>query len=566
MQKIHIKSYIANFNSFYQQFSKALDVSVELIWSFQKAEYQLAVDQLMLLLMEDVDFILLSQSQLPYPHSEQLKVVGVFPSDNDVYDPIVLLALNPHKAKAFSWIESGLCQKLGKVNIAGFGPGNPDLLTVKAHRLIQEADIIYYDDLLDNNYLNQFKAEKVYVGKRKGQHSAKQEDINKLLFASALNGKKVLRLKGGDPLVFGRGAEEYHYLKRRFVEVEIVPGITSALAAASDAVIPLTARGTSTSVAFTLGHDAIYNKLPKADTLVFYMGASQQRKWAQRLIEEGWAENTPVAVVRNASLASKEIKRYTLWQLLSSEVVLPAPALLIVGQTASRDAETQNRKWLYTGTDINYFKGKGIVVHNPMINIVSQQATCEGMRALNNLKAFDRIVFASPFAVREFFSVLESKGMDVRTIANHQLSSIGASTSSELKKFGLNVSPTATDNSAAGLLASFKKNNIKGESMLLPCSDKGLSVLPAGLQSLGNTSFQLKLYTAMMPDNVVRHNLDDFEGIVFSSPTAVHHFFKLHSTLPPSLKVVARSEYAKALVHQYLETVKLTKVVVVSEE
>jgi len=566
MQNIHIKSLGINFSDYRQYINRSLSYNVSLSWSFQEVNCQWTVKELMNLLVEGVDFVLVSQSQLIYPFPDQLQVIGVFRNGHDAFDPIVLLALNPNYDEVFKAFDNDLRKQQGRVDIAGFGPGDPDLLTVKTHCLIQEADVIYYDDLLDNTYLDQFAAEKVYVGKRKGQHSTLQDDINRLLYASAAEGKKVLRLKGGDPLVFGRGSEEYHYLKRRFVEVEIIPGITSALAAASDAVAPLTERGVSTSVAFVLGHDAENNKLPKADTLVFYMGASQQKKWAQRLVQSGWADSTPVAVVCNASLPTKKVMRYTLGQLLATKVVLPAPALLIVGQTASTGAGVQKKKWLYTGTDINFFKEEGFAVHNPMVAIQPLEPSAKGQEVMDNLVAFDRIVFASPFAVREFFAAIDAQDSDVRIIANHQLTSIGASTSAELKKHGLVVVPESSCNSAEGLIKSFKSKGVTGESILLPCSDKGLSKLPAGLKKLGNFTYQLKLYRAVRPENVVRHNLDHFFGIVFSSPTAVHHFFQLHKSFPSSLKIVVRGKYTKELVMYYLKTLKLTQVITVEEQ
>jgi len=227
--------------------------------------------------------------------------------------------------------------------------------------------------------------------------------------------------------------------------------------------------------------------------------------------------------------------------------------------------EAQNQKWLYTGIDLNFFKRPGIVVHNPMVAIQSKEANAEGQSALNKLGAFDRILFASPFAVREFFKAIKAKALDVRAIANHQLTSIGASTSAELEKYGLLVAPEASDGSADGLLASFKAKHIRGESILLPCSDRGLSVLPKGLQHLDNQTFQLKLYTAVLPDNAVIHNLDDFQGLVFSSPTAVHHFFRLHASLPPAIQVIARGKYTKELVETYLDKMNLPQTIILEE-
>lgn len=435
----------------------------------------------------------------------------------------------------------------GMIHIVGFGPGNPELLTIKAQRLLEATDVIFYDDLLDHNYLDQFKAEKVYVGKRKGKHSARQEHINTLLLQAALEGKDVVRLKGGDPLIFGRGAEEYRYLKQHFVNAEIVPGVTSALAAAADAVIPLTCRGLSTSVAFALGHDAENNKLPQADTLVFYMGASQQQKWAQRLINDGWPANTPVASVRNASLPDQETRRYTLGQLKKEQEFLPAPCLVIVGHTASDDLESLGEKWLYTGSDVNNYKGQGIVIHNPMLEVKSLELSTEEKAPLYDLQSFDRIVFGSPFAVKEFFKVLFREGMDVRSLGEIKISSMGRATSEELRNYGLIVYPESEDYSTQGLVASFKDKSVRREHILIPCSTQGYTEFPEQLRLLGNNVKEWSLYTNILPERAVRHNLDEFKGVVFTSPITVKHFFRFYGHFPSHLVPIFKSDYTKQL-------------------
>ena len=554
--EIKIQSYTSAFNSIYRQIEQAVPNHTELIWSYHKSERRMGTEQLMELLLKGVDLVLVSLDQVQYPLNNNLGVLAVFANGADKHNPLLLLALNQQLNLDASVWDDDLRNSYGQVYIAGFGPGNPDLLTLKTQRLIKEADVIFYDDLLDDDYLKQFTAELVYVGKRKGKHSTKQENINQLLYESALEGKKILRLKGGDPLIFGRGAEEYHYLAQRHVDVEIVPGITSALAAASDAVIPLTSRGTSTSVAFTLGHDAVYNKLPEADTLVFYMGASQQQRWAQRLIDEGWPENTPVACVHNASMPEGEMKRYVLSDLKTAKVVLPAPALLIVGQTVVNTGE-KSKKWLYTGMELRYFNEKGQVVHNPLVKIESTKLSDHQVSLLNNLRAFDRIVFATPYAVHEFFKALFQVGLDVRALNEIALSSIGTSTTEALQKYGLIVEPESKDNSAKGLVQSFHNKKIENEAILLPCSEDGLSILPEKLQEMGNHIHELKIYKSILPDNAVRHNLEDFYGVVLTSPKVVHHFFKLHDTLPADLKFKVRGNYTKKVLDEYLTQLKL---------
>ncbi|WP_430813573.1 uroporphyrinogen-III C-methyltransferase [Carboxylicivirga sp. RSCT41] len=557
--EIHIQSYIPGLNSIYRQIEQAAPNHSELTWSYCKNDRLLDTEQLMELLIKGVDLILIPLEAIRYSQGGNFKPLAVFENDKDGNNPLLLLALNEQITHSFKPFPNDLRQSYGMVSIAGFGPGDPELLTLKAQRLITEAEIILYDDLLDDKYLEQFEAELIYVGKRKGKHSIRQEDINKLLYASAKKGKKVLRLKGGDPLIFGRGAEEYQYLNDRYVNVTIVPGVTSALAAAADTAIPLTSRGTSTSVAFTLGHDAIYNKLPKADTLVFYMGAAQQQKWAQRLMKEGWPDDTPVACVRNASLATVETIPYTLDELLTSKKILPAPALLIVGQTAGKPVN-RHKKWLYTGTDKRYFKKDGLLVHNPMVSIEAKSMDEKQVELFHNIRAFDRLVFASPFAVHHFFRALFELEFDVRVLSGIELSSIGESTSKALSDYGLRVKPESAGNSAKGLIRSMARNHVVNDTILLPCSDDGFNVLPNELRKLGNQVFELNLYRSVIPENVVHHNLDDFYGVVFTSPRAVHHFFKLHLTLPLDLKISVRGKYTKEVLDTYMQKLQLKNV------
>lgn len=550
MRTYHIRSFEPALDSVLPKISKTILDSAHIEWEFAKSKRMLSTQELMFLLMKDIDFALIRSSKLNYPIDKQLKIKCVFHDADNQDDPLVLLEL---KETELDFSVYDLRQSYGKVDVVGFGPGDAELLTLKGNRLLKEATIIFYDDLLDNTYLAQFEAEKVYVGKRKGKHSTKQDDINRLLFEAAAKGHRVVRLKGGDPLIFGRGGEEYHYLKERFVEVEIVPGITSALAAASDAVIPLTLRGVSTSVAFALGHDAVHNKLPKADTLVFYMGASQQKQWASRLIKEGWAANTPVASVRNASLPNKAIRRYTLGLLQNEEALLPAPSLVIVGHTASEDVKSLGRKWLYTGSDINDCKEKGILVHNSMIEVKSCACITQTNETIHNLMKYDRIVFASPFAVREFFEVLYKNNLDARALASCHITSLGQSTSKELEKFGLRVPAISDANSVKALIEVFKNNSIINEKLLLPCSTVGFTRLPESLRLLGHQVNELKLYQTVLPSTTVRHNLKDFYGVAFSSPSTVQNFFKFYGYFPAHLKVRISGDYTQQLFDQLLK-------------
>jgi uroporphyrin-III C-methyltransferase/precorrin-2 dehydrogenase/sirohydrochlorin ferrochelatase len=223
--------------------------------------------------------------------------------------------------------------KKGKVVLAGFGPGDPGFLTLKTNQYLEEADLIFHDALLDVSYLDHFPAKKIPVGKRCGQHYKKQEEINKLLLDAALSGARVVRLKGGDPFVFGRGGEELEYLNRHQVDVEVIPGITSAFAAAAQFGIPLTHRAVASSVAFLVGYNLAQRPFPKANTLVFYMGAKHQCEISKALQEEGWEKSTPVALLSNISNPNSRAVISQLDQLCQQTLLEDTPLLIIVGET-----------------------------------------------------------------------------------------------------------------------------------------------------------------------------------------------------------------------------------------
>lgn len=222
---------------------------------------------------------------------------------------------------------------IGKVTLVGFGPGNPDLLTIAAVRALEEADIIFYDALIDTGYLNRFKAVKTSVGKRSGKHSASQEEINVLLADAATKYRNIVRLKGGDPMIFGRAGEEIAYLESRGIEVNVIPGITTASALAADTKVSLTQRGISQSVAFINGH-ADRPLTPDAETLVYYMGASHLADIAQALLKQGKDAGTPVLMVYNVSMPDHKIFHTDIKTLAKGAQEFPTPLIVLVGEVA----------------------------------------------------------------------------------------------------------------------------------------------------------------------------------------------------------------------------------------
>ncbi|MEZ8823675.1 uroporphyrinogen-III C-methyltransferase [Vibrio sp. 10N.261.55.A7] len=228
----------------------------------------------------------------------------------------------------------------GFVSLVGSGPGDPDLLTVKGHRVISQAEVVVYDRLVSPEILAIAKedAEMIYVGKKVDFHFVPQDKINQLLVDKANEGKKVVRLKGGDPFIFGRGGEELETLAENGVKFEVVPGITAAAGATAYAGIPLTHRDHAQSVQFITGHiqkdgTAIHwpSLAQSNNTLVFYMGLKQCPHIVKSLIEHGLAEETPCAIIENGTRKEQKVLTGTLKELADLSKQAVSPALIVVG-------------------------------------------------------------------------------------------------------------------------------------------------------------------------------------------------------------------------------------------
>jgi uroporphyrin-III C-methyltransferase/precorrin-2 dehydrogenase/sirohydrochlorin ferrochelatase/uroporphyrin-III C-methyltransferase len=230
-----------------------------------------------------------------------------------------------------------------QVYLVGAGPGDPDLLTVKAVKVLGTADVVVYDRLIGEGILDLAppRARRVYVGKAAGRPSMRQDAINRLLVELAVPGQRVVRLKGGDPFIFGRGGEEVLHLLRHGIPVEVVPGVTAALGCAASAMIPLTHRGVATGVRFVTGHcregwwlDLNWPSLADPDTtLVFYMGLAHLSVIAARLIEAGLSPRTPAAAIAQGTTAAQRMVRAALADLERAVQVeaLESPVLFVIG-------------------------------------------------------------------------------------------------------------------------------------------------------------------------------------------------------------------------------------------
>lgn len=232
-----------------------------------------------------------------------------------------------------------------KVYLVGTGPGDPELLTVKALRLIQSADVVIYDRLVSKGILEQIPAgvSQIYVGKKTGNHTLPQDEINQLLLNLADTERTIVRLKGGDPFIFGRGSEEAILLAEHGIKFEIVPGITAASACTTYAGIPLTHRGLAQGVQIVTGHSQLdkpleldWQALADANkTVVIYMGFANRELISSKLIEAGLDKNTPAAAIQNGTTAQQKRVITTLGQLTQDTSMLQAPVILVVGKVVS---------------------------------------------------------------------------------------------------------------------------------------------------------------------------------------------------------------------------------------
>ncbi len=225
------------------------------------------------------------------------------------------------------------------VYLVGFGPGDPDLMTIKAYKLLKSADIILYDDLINQDFLIKNKPSNckiTYVGKRKDKHSKKQSEINQLLYEATLKYNKVIRLKGGDPFIFGRGGEELLFLREKNIKVEIVPGITASLAAAANAQIPLTMRGTAKYLTFMAAHHIdidCFNSSEK-ETLVLYMAATKLKELQNKLLHQNYPLDTPIALLQNVSYSNEKKCVCSLKDL--DQIQMGSPVVIIIGNVVNQ--------------------------------------------------------------------------------------------------------------------------------------------------------------------------------------------------------------------------------------
>lgn len=502
-----------------------------------------------------------------------------------------------------AFASKSILDKQGSVSLVGFGPGDPDLLTIKAAKAIDAADIIFYDDLIDDSYLADKKAEKIYVGKRAGYHHKEQADINRLLLEAAREGKNVVRLKGGDPMIFAHGSEEIEYLESNLIKVNVIPGITTASALAASQKISLTHRDFSSSVALVSGHTP-QPVTPDAETLVYYMGAKQLQTIATQLIDkEGWAFNTPVLLTYNVSRPDEQTFETTLWNLRNGEMQnLPTPLIALIGYVAGlkHHQASDIKPTLYTGTLPAIEKRKADYTYTPLIEIsyhpsyftkILEDNYCEHYdgKSFTEYCEWDEsqalyYIFTSQYGVQ---ATLDYYDLILKEQEEHVFISIGDTTTEALHKAGVKDVIQVEQDNRYGVIEWFKKEKERLDAarpqyehsfelfekmdldnydheladfvyryenrlVFYPHSSLSPEDIPLALQELGFNVLSAVVYNNELPKNPRRVNLNHFKRIVFTSPSTIDNFIKLYGKLPENTEFITRGPITQAHLEEVL--------------
>ncbi len=441
----------------------------------------------------------------------------------------------------------------GTVYLVGAGPGDPGLLTRRGAQVLALADVVVYDRLIGSELLDLARAdaEKIYVGKEASRHAMTQDEINALLVEQALEGKSVCRLKGGDPFVFGRGGEEALFCRAHHIPFEIVPGISSSIAAPAYAGIPVTHREIATSFAVVTGHtkddDAPPSELPRAATLVFLMGVRALPKIVAQLLARGEAPSTSVALVRWGTTAQQQTVVGTL-ETIEAEVErsgLKPPALIVVGEVVGLRDKLRwfDARPLWGQTVIvtrareqasglaEGLRAQGArVLQCPTIQVQPLQDYSVVDAAIGELSGFDWVVFTSSNGVAAFWKRLKYLSLDARAFGLARVAAIGPATASALEERGIRADfvpeSSISESVAEGLL---ERGAGKG-NLLIVRALEGREVLSERLQAAGAQVVVAPCY-ATVPDNSnaeqARAAIEEGEGevwITFTSSSTVRFF------------------------------------------
>jgi len=448
----------------------------------------------------------------------------------------------------------------GKVYLVGAGPGDPGLITVKGREVLRRARVVIYDQLASPELLKEAppEAELIYVGKKAGAHALPQEEINRLLVAKAREALVVVRLKGGDPFVFGRGGEEAEALAAAGVPFEVVPGVTSAVAVPAYAGIPVTHRGLAALVTFVTGHedptkgksDIPWEHLAQSPgTLVFLMGVKNLAENCAQLLAGGRSPDTPAALIQEGTLLTQRTVSGTLGDIArrAREAGISPPAILVVGEVAGL---RERLKWWETrplwgkvavvtrtrqqaGALSRRLTELGArVLEVPALLILPPEDFGPLDRALAHLADYRWLIFTSANGVEAFFRRLGEQGRDLRAVGHLKLAAIGPATAQALARRGLTADLVPPSFVAEGLAEALLPQLHPGDRVLLPRAAQAREALPELLRHAGVEVEVVPVYRMVPPPEIppeARPFLEEarVDILTFASSATVHHFAAL---------------------------------------
>jgi uroporphyrinogen III methyltransferase/synthase len=461
----------------------------------------------------------------------------------------------------------------GKVYLVGAGPGDLGLVTLRAKQCIERAAVIVYDHLANPEMLGWARddAEIIYAGKKAGEHALAQDDINKLLVENARAGKEVVRLKGGDPFVFGRGAEEAKAIVDAGIAFEIVPGITSAIAGPAYAGIPMTHRADNSHVTFFTGHEdpskttsAIdYAALAKlGGTQVMLMGVERIDAITREMMANGVRRDLPVALVRWATTGRQETLTGTLENIAKRvvEAEFEAPAVAVFGDVVSlrkdlnwyerrplsgkRIVVTRTRK--QAGALTSQLRALGADVFElPTIRIEPPTDLREFAELVQDAHGYDWIVFTSPNGVDAFFEIFYKLYDDAREIGAAKIAAIGPATAQRVRDFHLHVDLQPEEFVAESIVGEFQKQGgVENLRILLARAEKARDVLPRELSKLGaivDEAFAYRTVPETRDVTGARRRLleEGADLITFTSSSTVENFLALGLPWPKGIQIAS---------------------------
>jgi uroporphyrinogen III methyltransferase/synthase len=458
----------------------------------------------------------------------------------------------------------------GIVYLVGAGPGDPGLMTARSLELIVAADVIVHDRLIPSEALAVARpdAEVLYVGKEPGDASVPQEGIEKLLIDRARGGKIVVRLKGGDPFVFGRGGEEAEALAEAGIPFEVVPGVTAGVAGPAYAGVPVTHRDDASAVAFVTGHEdrekedtaLDYDALARfPGTLVFYMGVKALSRIAERLIAAGRSAEEPAVVVERGTFPDQRVVSGRLAEIAdaASEAGIRPPSVTVVGPVAAR---RERIAWL----ERRPLHGRRVVVTRaraqaselarrlaalgaepielPAIRIEPRIDTGEVRRAIEGLHAYALVCLTSPNGVRLLFEAMAERGRDARALANASVAAIGPGTEAALAQHAVIADIVPERFVAEELVEALNKLDLAGKPVLIARAAEARELLPEALRKRGAEVDVVALYETLaeQPDPAALERAQEADFITFTSSSTVKNFVEaVDGRLPRDATIIS---------------------------